>query len=146
MTTKDKELALRAIIALKAVKALILFVFAGAAFTLREDLTADAERLVTWLGINAGRPTIRKLLHISPDHVVWIGVGSVLYAAVFTVEAWGLHRRKRWAEWLTVVVTASLIPFEIYELVENPSIAKIGALVINIAVVIYLVIRRLRDR
>src|SRR4051812_44803411 len=41
---------------------------------------------------------------------------TFVYAAIFIVEGAGLIARKRWAEWLTVIVTASFIPVEIYEL------------------------------
>ena len=51
----------------------------------------------------------------------------------------GLWNEKRWAEYLTVVVTASLIPFEIYEMVHHLTPIKIGALALNAAILVYLV-------
>ena len=48
---------------------------------------------------------------------------------------------KRWAEWFTVIITSSLVPFEVYELYRDPSAMKILVLVINVAVVIYLLYR-----
>jgi uncharacterized membrane protein (DUF2068 family) len=47
-----------------------------------------------------------------------------------------------WAEWLTVGVTASLIPFEIYELVSHATLGKVLALIANVAIVIYLLRHR----
>ena len=52
---------------------------------------------------------------------------------------------KRWAEWFTIVITSSLIPVEIYELVRHPTVTKLLVLIINIAVVIYLLYRIRRD-
>jgi uncharacterized membrane protein (DUF2068 family) len=72
-----------------------------------------------------------------------IGVGSLIYASVFVVEGVGLMMRKAWAEVMTVIITTSFIPLEIYEMVEHPSWAKVAVIAFNIAVVIYLV-RRLR--
>jgi hypothetical protein len=40
------------------------------------------------------------------------------------VEGVGLWLRKRWAEWLTVIATSLLVPFEIYELIHRPSPLK----------------------
>jgi uncharacterized membrane protein (DUF2068 family) len=56
----------------------------------------------------------------------------------------GLFRRKRWAEWLTVIATSLLIPFELYELVHRPSVLKAGGLAVNIVIVVYLfrIVRR----
>jgi uncharacterized membrane protein (DUF2068 family) len=45
---------------------------------------------------------------------------------------------QRWAEYLTLIVTASFLPLEIYELSVHVSVLKIVAFVVNIAVVVYL--------
>ena len=57
------------------------------------------------------------------------------------VEGTGLVLRKRWAEWLTIVVTSSFVPFEAYELVHKPGVGKAVALVVNVAIVVYLIVR-----
>ncbi|HKC17743.1 MAG TPA: DUF2127 domain-containing protein [Steroidobacteraceae bacterium] len=67
-----------------------------------------------------------------------------LYTGVLLTEGIGLWLRKTWAEWLTVIATASLIPFELWQLVfghrHNP-LAVLGATTLNIAIVWYLVWR-----
>ena len=45
---------------------------------------------------------------------------TLAYAAVFAVEGIGLWMRRRWAEWLTTIITASLIPLEVWELFHRP--------------------------
>ena len=45
---------------------------------------------------------------------------TLTYAAVFAVEGVGLWMRRRWAEWLTTIITASLIPLEVWELIQQP--------------------------
>jgi len=60
------------------------------------------------------------------------------YAAVFAVEGVGLWMRKRWAEWLTTVITASLIPLEVWEFTAKPNAGKAAVVVANAAIVAYL--------
>lgn len=69
-----------------------------------------------------------------------IGIALVVFAVgvVNCVEAVGLHYRYRWAEWLTVIATGVLIPFELYEVLESISVLKVVILVLNIMVVYYL--------
>jgi len=61
------------------------------------------------------------------------------YAALFLTEGTGLLLRRRWAEWLTIVATGSLMPLEIYELVQQFTAVRLVVLVLNAAVVLYLV-------
>jgi uncharacterized membrane protein (DUF2068 family) len=63
---------------------------------------------------------------------------ALVYATVEGVEAVGLWYAKRWAEYLTLIVTASLLPVEVYELSEHATPFKILAFILNIAVVAYL--------
>jgi len=58
----------------------------------------------------------------------------------------GLWMQKRWAEWLTVIITASLIPLEVWELIFRPTIGIGAVLVANTAIVIYLVWHVVRSR
>jgi uncharacterized membrane protein (DUF2068 family) len=60
------------------------------------------------------------------------------YASVFAVEGVGLVLRRRWAEWLTVVVTGSFLPIEGYELAHRRGGAEVVALALNLAIVGYL--------
>ena len=61
--------------------------------------------------------------------------------SLFTVEGVGLWKGKRWAEYLTVIATSALIPFEVYELARRLTMVRVSALVVNVAAVIYLVYR-----
>ena len=61
---------------------------------------------------------------------------------LIAVEGLGLLAGKRWAEWLTVAVTASFIPFELYELLHQPGPGRALTLALNVAVVAYLAYRR----
>lgn len=139
-----------AIVAFKVIKIVFLVALAVAAFVLAEsDAYAVLFRAARWLGLDGSHRVshlIRLAGHQAPSHIAIAGVGALGYAAIFAVEAWGLHRRLRWAEWLTVVVTASALPYEIYELVHHPSAGKIVVLIINVLVITYLVYVRVRAR
>jgi uncharacterized membrane protein (DUF2068 family) len=64
-----------------------------------------------------------------------------VYAAVFLVEGVGLLLRRRWAEYLTVIATASLLPLEVYELVERLRATRALIVAANLAIVLYLIAR-----
>jgi uncharacterized membrane protein (DUF2068 family) len=74
----------------------------------------------------------------SSSHLHLLGAVLLAYGAVEGVEAVGLWYQQRWAEYLTFLVTASLLPLEVYEIVNHPTPFKIFALLVNVAVVVYL--------
>jgi uncharacterized membrane protein (DUF2068 family) len=81
---------------------------------------------------------LAKVFSYSSRRLVLTGFVLTAYALVEGVEAVGLWYMKRWAEYLTLIVTASLLPLEIYELSVRVSVLKVIAFVLNIAVVVYL--------
>jgi uncharacterized membrane protein (DUF2068 family) len=103
--------------------------------------------------IHAIRPSGRlvdellaKVLDVPPRHLAVIGIGSLVYAVVFAIEGVGLVRRRRWAEYMTTIITTSFIPIEIYEMIERGSLLKLGVILVNIAIVIYLIVRLREER
>ena len=76
------------------------------------------------------------------NHITIIAVSGILYAALEATEGIGLAMRRRWAEYLTVIATGILIPYEAYEVVLHATLFKVGALLLNLAVVGYLVYRK----
>ena len=71
-----------------------------------------------------------------------VGVVFAVYALVEGLEAIGLWYQRRWAEYLTFLVTTSLLPLEVYEIVNRLSPFKILAFIINVAVVAYLLLAK----
>ena len=78
----------------------------------------------------------------SPSHLRILALVLLAFAALEAVEGVGLWFNKRWAEYLTFIATTALVPFEVYELTNGVSVFKIIALVINLAVVIYLLLAK----
>lgn len=81
---------------------------------------------------------IDKLFSLQSSRLHLFAAVILVYATVEGVEAVGLWYQRRWAEYLTFIVTASLLPIEIYELAHRLSALKILAFIINVAVVAYL--------
>lgn len=73
-----------------------------------------------------------------------LAVAAFAYAALFTTEGVGLLLGKRWAEWLTIVATTSFIPFEIVEVMHKMTVVRISIVIVNAAIVVYLIWRRVR--
>ena len=84
---------------------------------------------------------LSRLLSASPKQLKAMSAGTFVYAALLLTEGAGLLLRKRWAEYFTIITTAGLIPLEVYELAKHPSTAKIAVLIVNAAIVLYLVVR-----
>ena len=76
------------------------------------------------------------------SHVSVLAIGAIAYALLEGTEGVGLAMRRRWAEYLTVIATGVLIPYEAYEVVRHVTLFKVGALVLNLAVVGYLAYRK----
>jgi uncharacterized membrane protein (DUF2068 family) len=125
----------------------ILLVIAGigALKLLRHDVAETVSHWVEILRVDPDNRHIHgllaRLLAVSPRQLQAASVGTFVYAGLLLTEGTGLLLRKKWAEYFTIVTTAGLIPLEVYETVRHLTAAKIAVLVINIAIVIYLVAR-----
>jgi uncharacterized membrane protein (DUF2068 family) len=89
---------------------------------------------------------VAKLVSTDPHKLRELGVGTFIYAALFATEGTGLLLRKLWAEYLTIFITTSFIPLEVYEMVHRGSVLKGIVIAANVAIVAYLVWRLRRDK
>lgn len=135
---------LRAIAVFRFAKAAVLIV-AGASILhmVHKDVGLAAEKLVERFHLNPGNhhllAAIARVSKLSPGHIREIGVVAFFYAGLFIVEGTGLWMLKRWGEWVTVVITSSLLPFEIISLWQHVTIEKLAILLANLAIVVYLI-------
>jgi uncharacterized membrane protein (DUF2068 family) len=81
---------------------------------------------------------LNKLFSLRSSTLHLVGAGVIGYAVLEGVEAFGLWWQKRWAEYLTLIATALFLPIEVYEIIHKGSPLKVGALIVNLAVVFYL--------
>lgn len=141
-----------AIALFKLAKAVLLVALGVGSFLLARDsgVLTTMRQGAGLLGFNPHGQLVNRAVStaLGVDHrrLQELGVGTFVYAAVFLVEGAGLLLRKHWAEYLTAIVTASFIPFEVYEMIHKPSVAKAIGIAVNAAVVVYLVVRLWRQR
>jgi uncharacterized membrane protein (DUF2068 family) len=132
----------------KFLQAATLIVAGLGAFGLMNEGVSDGaqewlERLALGNGhriaVAAATRTLPFLIAATPRHFGAIGTGAFLYALVFLAEGIGLWRGKRWAEYLTIAVTTSLLPFEVVAVYHRLTVVRVATLAVNVAVVVYLV-------
>ena len=123
--------------------------FASAQHSLRDSfgrLLPAARPLADRLGFDLDHSFLvrqaTKALNASPRTLTLVALGLLAYGLLEGVEGVGLWYAKRWAEYLTVVATAAFLPLEVYELSDHPTATKVGAFVLNVAVVAYLVVAK----
>ncbi len=81
---------------------------------------------------------VERLSDVSARTLHEIALVTFLYAAVYATEGVGLILHKRWAEYFTVIITSSFLPFELYELGVRLTWVRLGALLANAGIVAFL--------
>ncbi len=142
--TRRRDRVLELIAAFKLVKAaLLLVVVAGAFEYVRPAVTVRAREWVGAVSFTGEPRFVREglawLSGTSAARIRELGLVALGYAALYTVEGVGLWRERRWAEYLTVVATASFIPFEVIALAGGVTGPKAFAFTVNMLVCAYLV-------
>lgn len=122
----------------------------GALRLLDHDTAAQVHDWLETIPFVAHHPAVEraaaKVTGASPRHIEIAASVGLGYAALFAVEGVGLWLQRVWAEYLTIVATTSFVPFEIYELTRRFTLIRLGALAVNVAIVVYLVRLRLKSR
>jgi len=85
---------------------------------------------------------VRSLLHSRHDTLHLVEAFLIGYALLQIAEGIGLWSLKRWGEYVAVVGTSLFLPLEIYELTKAVTYVKVGAFVINLALVAYLILSK----
>lgn len=153
MTASDRspDRVLRAIAIFKFAKAaLLVAVGLGALRLLDPTVASNAQHWLAALAASSDRRVVQRLIALasglSPGRLEALGIGAFFYATLFTTEGVGLWRGARWAEYLTVIASLSLVPFELVPVLRVVTVPRLVALVVNLAVVAYLIHRLLRAR
>ncbi|HST55198.1 MAG TPA: DUF2127 domain-containing protein [Solirubrobacteraceae bacterium] len=126
----------------------LVLVFAADRMTLRDTfykVIADLQGGVVSDQSHASHGLLHEIdnaFTTSSSHLRVLGTVLLIYAAVEGIEAVGLWYQRRWAEYLTFLVTTSLLPLEVYEIVNHATPFKVLAFVVNLAVVVYLLLAK----
>ncbi len=130
---------------LLALLALAIFLFTKHQVELRDDfyrVVADLQQGAGGAPVQAGHVGIvgelDKVFSLKSGTLHLVGLAVTAYALLEGIEAVGLWYARRWAEYLTFLATSLFLPLEVYELAHKVSPLKIIALIVNIAVVVYL--------
>jgi uncharacterized membrane protein (DUF2068 family) len=102
----------------------------------------EVKRLSRESGLDPNSRVIRRILDVvrkvpANENAVF-GAIALAYGALEAAECYGLARRRRWGEWLTLVATSILLVPEVWELVRGATLLKAGAFIVNLLVVGYL--------
>jgi uncharacterized membrane protein (DUF2068 family) len=81
-----------------------------------------------------------KVALIDPHRLKQISVAIFAASGLHLLEGTGLVLRKVWAEYVTLILTASFLPWELFEIIRHVTWIKIVLTLLNIAVVVYLVV------
>ena len=125
-------------------KAILFFgIGIGAIHLLHKDLGDEVVRIATLLKFDPESRFVSVLLDkadlIDTHRLRQIGFATFGYSALALTEGIGLLLEKVWAEYLTLILTISFLPWELYELARRPDWFRLGLLLINLAVLAYLV-------
>jgi uncharacterized membrane protein (DUF2068 family) len=123
----------------------------GVVRLLHRDIGDVLLRLAMSLRIDPESRFVNLLLEqvqlLTPHKMRLISAGIFLKAGLDYLEGIGLALEKTWAEWLTIGLTASFLPWEIFEIVRHFTWVKVGITLLNLLVLLYLVwVQQLRLR
>ena len=107
-----------------------------------------AEEIVRRFHLNLARDHPRILMdaaaHLDNSHLRLLAAAALLYSAMRFIEAYGLWRLRSWAEWFAIISGGVYLPLEVYELARHPTAVKACVLLVNAALVAYLISVRWR--
>ena len=141
--TQSHNRLLLLIAAYKLFHALLFFAIGmGAHHLLHKDLADEIDSLARHLRFDPESRLVNFILEkaalVNDPLLRRIGFVAYCYAAIALVEGIGLYLEKAWGEFLTLVITASFLPWEIFEVVRRITLFRVSLLVINILVFHYL--------
>ncbi len=115
----------------------------GAVHLLHKDIGDVAMRLAQALHFDVESKFVTMLVEkadlVDVHRLREVGFGTFGYSALALVEGAGLMMEKVWAEYLTLTLTVSFLPWELYELAKSPDLIRLTLLLANLSVLGYLI-------
>ncbi|MBV9609484.1 MAG: DUF2127 domain-containing protein [Acidobacteria bacterium] len=149
MKHRPEELGLRTVAVIEATKGVFVLALGLGLFSLiHKDLDDIADRLTDMLHVNPdGRLSnlfFKAADKLTDKALLVIAIGAMVYSAVRFVEAYGLWHEREWAEWFALLSGCLYLPWEMLSIVRHPHPFKWIVLAINLVVVLYMFVRRLK--
>jgi len=95
------------------------------------------------LGFNVSHSKLLGLIQhsftLDSRTLTYLAIGLAAYALIELIEGVGLWLGRRWGEYFAMVATSVFLPYEVYDLTVKITWLRLGALAINLLLVIYLV-------
>ena len=114
----------------------------GALHFIHHSLPSTVERIIRELHFDPENRLVDlvmdKVGQITHHKLRLISMGTLLYSLLCTTEAYGLLRRRVWAEFVTLWLSVSFVPWELYEVTRRPTTWHFGILLVNLLIVAYL--------
>jgi uncharacterized membrane protein (DUF2068 family) len=129
---------------------LVLLTGLGILSLVHHNLHQAAADLVRHLHMNPAshypRIFIDAIGSATNSQLWYLAVGAFLYTLARFIEAWGLWRERRWAEWFGLLSGGIYIPVELYEVFRAATWPKMLLLSVNSLIVLYLLRVVIRSR
>ncbi len=139
---------LRAVATFEALKGIIVVLLGLTLIAVHQHAEDFAERLLFHLHMDPDRRLAHAVLNAATrvtDARLWTILAATLtYSAVRFVESWGLWNRRVWAEWFALLSGAMYLPWEILKVSERADWERIGVLLVNVIIVLYMLEVRIR--
>ncbi len=145
---RTSAVGLRAVASFEAIKGVLVLLLGITLLAVHRQAEDYAESLLYHLHMDHDRRISHVLIDAASkltDARVWtIAAAALSYSSVRFIEAWGLWNRRVWAEWFALLSGAMYLPWEILKLVERVDWERIGVLLINLLIVLYMLWIRVR--
>jgi len=134
---------MKAIALLEAAKgSVVLLAALGLLRMLNRDVEEVAVQIIEALHLDPAKKIPGIFIHLASKfnsvHLWQVAALALAYATLRLAEAYGLWRERAWAEWLAIISGGIYLPVEIYELCKGFTWLRIGTLLTNVAVLIYM--------
>lgn len=145
---RSSAVGLRAVASFEAFKGIVVLLLGIALLAIHQDAEDFAANLLYHLHIDPDKRLAHVLMDAATkvtDARLWtIAAAALSYASVRFIESWGLWNRRVWAEWFALLSGAMYLPWEILKLAERVDWQRIGVLAINLLIVLYMLMIRIR--
>ncbi|WP_288377897.1 DUF2127 domain-containing protein [uncultured Massilia sp.] len=142
---------IRTVALLEAAKGVVVLLTGFGLFALlHRNVQVFAEELVRHSHLNPASHMPRVFIdyagHLDDAGLMQLAFAAIAYSSVRLVEAYGLWFERAWGEGVAAFSGAIYLPFELRELFTKPGLLTFCLLLINLAIVLFMIDNLLRRR